>query len=486
MEMKWTYKLVLVLFILSLFQGWVFFNPTQLGSATLLDAKDVLENSRLSYFTTLSGNHDEDATTINITTSAQPDINTNHLFPGDSVTIGTGSYTVGTIVDTDTFTITSGLADGDRDDGDPIYVNQSATHTVSFTTASAVADGAIRISIPAIENDSTEEDSKPDQVGFDLYGVEDNDITCPSDGGVGSDYDFEDAGGEGEASHGGGGGWHTFQCRYSGSGSGSTSLTMTIGDTTAQTLLNPSPASGHTQGTADAYTIRIQNLAGIVGDYAVIDAVDVRVVLIEAVRVTATVEETLNFAIAGTSSGDTHCGTAAKDDTQLYSVPFGSLTDTNTFYDLAQKLTVSTNADDGYSVTVFEDDELGLDGANDPYIPDTACDASVCDHTTSQEWNVATGYDGFGYSLENVSGEGMDARFAYNDTSRTFSAKHFSNRTEDATPPYQDEEANADIMYNIGPVDTNSIYVCYRITVTGIQTAGDYYNTVTYIATPTF
>jgi len=347
-----------------------------------------------------------------------------------------------------------------------------------------VADGAIRISIPATENDTNDSDSKPDRDGFDLYGVADNDVTCPSDGGVGSPYDFESA--EGEATDAGGGGWHTFQCRYSGSGSGSTALTLTIGDYQNQTLLNPAPKSGHSQGTADPYTIRIQNLAGISGDYAVIDTVDVRVVVIEAVRVTATVEETLSFTIAGRSSGDTHCGQAADVTTQLYSVPFGSLTLTNTFYDTAQKLTVGTNAADGYNVTVFEDDELGLNGADSPYIPDTACDVSGCDHTTSQEWNVATGYDGFGYSLENVSGEGTDARFTYSESARTFSAKHFSNRTEDATPPYQDEEANADVMYNTGPVDTNSIYVCYRITVTGIQTAGDYYNTITYIATPQF
>lgn len=485
-KIKWAYKLVLALFILSLFQGWVFFHPTELDSATLTSAKDVLTNSRLSYSTTLNGGHSIGATTIEITTSGQADNDTHHLFPGDSVTIGTGSYTVGTIVDDDTFTITSGLASGDNDDGDPIYVNQSGAHTISFTTASAVADGAIRVSVQATENDTNDSDSKPDRDGFDLYGVAENDITCPSDAGVGSPYDFEST--EGEASDAAGSGWHTFQCRYSGSGSGSTALTMTIGDYQNQTLLNPAPTSlggGHTQGTADPYTIRIQNLAGISGEYAVVDSVDVTVVVIEAVRVTATVEETLSFTIAGRSSGNTHCGHDADVTTQLYSVPFGSLTLPNNFYDAAQQLTVSTNASDGYSVTVFEDDELGKDGADSPYIPDTACNATGCDHTTSQDWNVATGYDGFGYSLENVGG-GSDAKFTYNESSRTFSAKHFPNRTEDYTPPYQDEENNANIMSHGSPIDSASIYVCYRITVTGIQQAGNYYNTITYIATPQF
>lgn len=477
--MKWTYKLVLALFILSLFQGWVFFHPTELDSATLTTAKDVLENSRLSFSSSLEGNHSVSATTITIATSGEADVNNFHIFPGDSVTIGTGSYTVGTVIDDatdDKFTITTGLASGDNDDNDPIYVNQDAAHTVSFTTASAVADGAIRISIPATENDTNDSDSKPDRDGFDLYGVADNDITCPSDGGVGSDYDFEST--EGEATDAAGGGWHTFQCRYSGNGSGSTALTMTIGDYQNQTLLNPAPASGHTQGTADPYTIRIQNLDS---SYDVIDSVDVRVVLIEAVRVTATVEETLNFTIAGRSSGNTHCGAAANVTTQLYSVPFGSLTDLNTHYNAAQQLTVSTNADDGYEVTVFEDDELGLDGADSPFIPDTACDVA-CTHTTTAEWTDASN-NGFGYSLEEVSGTNP-AKFEWEDG--TWLAKHFPNRTTGGMPTPEDQNADAEIMSNAGPVDSNSIYVCYRISISGLQEAGDYYNTITYIATPQF
>ncbi len=482
-KIKWVVKFVLAFFVLSLFQGWIFFHPAELGSATLTNAKDVIGNSRLSYSTALEGDHSVNDTTITIDTANYPDKNTNHLFPGDTAKIGSNNYTVGTIVNSSTFTITSGLQAGDTSDDTKIYVDQDGInsaethHTVSFSTVSAVADGAIRISIPATANDTNDSDGNPDADGFDLNSVASDDVTCPGD--VANAYDFEST--EGEATDAGGGGWHTFQCRYSGSGSSSVSLTMTIGDTNNQTLLNPAPSSTHTQGQGDPYSVRIQNLDS---GYDAVDSVDVRVILIEAVRVTATVEETLSFTIAGRSSGNTHCGRAADVTTQLYSVPFGSLTLTNTFYDTAQQLTVGTNAADGYNVTVFEDDELGKDGATSPYIPDTACNATGCNHTTSQDWNVATGYDGFGYSLENAVN--TDARFTYNESSRTFSAKHFPNRTEDATPPYQDEETNADIMYNTGPVDANSIYVCYRITVTGTQTAGDYYNTITYVATPQF
>lgn len=469
--MKWVSKLTLGLFIFSLFYGWSFFRPSELNSATLTSAKDLLESSRLSYSTALEGNHSIGQTTITIDTANYPDKNNFHIFPGDLAHIGSNNYTVGTVIDDandNKFTITTGLQSGDTADNTKIYVDQSAKHIVTFTTVSAVAKGAIRVSVPANTNDTNNSDGNPDPDGFDLNSVGNNDVTCP-DVGV---YDFATA--AHTATDAGTSGWHTFECRYSGNGSSSTSLTMTIGGT--QELLNTAPSATHVRGTADSYTIRIQNLSA---SDVVVDSVDARVVLIEAVRVSATVEATLSFTIAGLSSGS-HCGQAIDVTTTAYSVPFGSLATTSTFYDTTQQLTVGTNADSGYLVTVFEDDELGKDGADTPNIPDTPCNSGPCTHTTSVEWNAAANY-GFGYSLENVTGS--DAKFTYSESARTFSAKQFPNRTEGST---QDQDTNANIMSNAGPVSANSLYVCYRISVSGIQEAGNYYNTITYIATPIF
>lgn len=476
---RWVYKLILALFVLSFFQGWIFFHPTELDSASLTSAKDVLENSRLSYHGELDGAHNVDDTTINIETSGTPpyDLNTNHLFPGDTAKIGSNNYTVGTIVDSDTFTITSGLQSGDTADGTKIYVDQTATHTISFTTASAVANGAIRVSVPATANDTNDSDGNPDADGFDLNST--TSVACTD---VGSVYDFV----TGTATDAGGGGWHTFECRYSGAGSGSTALTMTIG--AAQELLNPNPSSTHTQGQADDYSVRIQNLDS---SDAAIDSVDVKVVLIEAVRVTATVEETLSFTIAGRASGTTGCNQAADVTTTVYSVPFGSLT-VNSFTDAAHDLEVSTNAADGYSVTVRATDQMGLAGVTctgdvgeaNNCIKDTVCDGSSCDHTSTNvdDWETST-VNGLGYSLESI--DGSDAKWEYDGTSGTcdgtgadFCAAQFAD-TEDG-------QAAQEIMSNTGPVNSKNIYVCYRISVSGTQPAGDYYNTITYIATPTF
>jgi len=474
---KWAVKLVLAFFVLSLFQGVFLLHPSELDSATITLAKDQLSNSRLSYLTALEGAHSVGATTVTIDTTNYTDQNNFHIFPGDSVTIGSDSYTVSTIIDDasdDKFTITTGLLSGDTADDSTIYVNQASTHTISFTTTSAVADGSIRISVPANTNDANNSDSQPDIDGFDFDSMAGSDVTCPSD--VSGYYDFLATGTATDAATSG---WHTFECRYSGNGDTSTALTMTIGGTNK--LINPAPDSTHTQGIADDYTIRIENRDS---NYDVADTVDAKVVVIEAVRVSATVEETLSFTIASVGTGVTNCGANASTDatTTVYSVPFGSISSFNAFYDAEQQLSVSTNADDGYEVRMYEDDELGKDGADSPFIADTPCDTGPCTHASPQEWVTAT-QNGFGYSLQDSNG--TDAEFEWDDTTPTtgFKANQFPNYT---TGPTEYLDPSAKIMSYTGPVSGSSIFVCYRLTVSGIQEAGVYYNTVTYIATPKF
>jgi len=462
---KWSlpFRAVIIFLVLFSLEGIFFLYPTELDSAPLTDAKDTLSTSRLSFSTALEGAHNTGDTTIKIDTSNYPDTNTNHLFPGDTVHIGSNDYTVGTIVDSSTFTITSGLQSGDTADDTAVYVAQEATHTIAFTTASAVTNGAVRVSIKSAS--SGYNDGKPDATGFDFNSITGSDVTCPTGGGVTS---WESATATAAAN------WHTFECRYNGTLSASQSLTMTIGGTNK--LINPAPESGHTQGTGDDYTVKIEVLNN---NYDVIDNVNVKTVVIEAVRVTATVEPTLSLTIAaGTADSGTICGVtrdASSIDTTVYSVPFGSITSSDTFYNAYQQLTVSTNADDGYVVTAEENDQLGLGGATSPNIPDTTGDNGTATESTSDEWTTASN-NGFGYSLENASG--TDAAFTYNESSRTFSAKQFADMAG--------SETKQTIMSNSGPVSGSSIYVCYRLSVSGTQTAGDYWNTITYIATPQF
>jgi len=216
-----------------------------------------------------------------------------------------------------------------------------------------------------------------------------------------------------------------------------------------------------------------------------LDQVDVKVAPVEAVLVSATVDETLSFAVTGLSSGGTYCGQLTDVTTTAYSVPWGTIATPDSFLEAAQQLTVSTNADGGYTVKIEENDQMGKDGvtctgagagegAN--CIQDTTCNATGCTESTSQDWTAAGTYHGFGYSLANLSG--TDAAFTYNESGRTFSAKQIADQ--------EASETRQTIMSNSNPVSSKQIYVCYRIAISGTQPAGYYYNKVKYTATATF
>ena len=87
--------------------------------------------------------------------------------------------------------------------------------------------------------------------------------------------------------------------------------------------------------------------------------------------------------------------------TTATSVPFGIISP-NTFYQGCQDLIVSTNAGNGYSVTVQESSAMKT--ANGQFaIPDTTCDAGDCSVVTATTWVTPT-KNGFGHTCFNQSG----------------------------------------------------------------------------------
>ncbi|MDZ4229376.1 MAG: hypothetical protein U1C50_03950, partial [Patescibacteria group bacterium] len=268
-----------------------FLLPTELDSANLTAVADTLSTSRLSYYSQLSGAHTVGATLLTIKTSGVPSTSTANLFAGDTVTIGdaytASDYTVDDIYDADEFQITAGLGSGDVEDGDVIIATRSATHTVTFTTATAIPNGAFRILVPSGANGNN--DGLPNHDGFD-YGVTAPSLTAPTGGGVTS---WETATATASAGTGCSAGNHCFEARYNGTNSVTASLTFVIGG--ANKLINPAPASGHTAGTADTYSVTVQHLRDSANSYAVADSTVIKIAVIESVRVTATVDPSLTF-----------------------------------------------------------------------------------------------------------------------------------------------------------------------------------------------
>lgn len=483
---KWVYKLILVLFVLSLFQGWFFLHPPELDSASLTSASVTMNNGRLSYRAGVGDTFPAGTITIDIDGSGNADNNTNPLFPGDTICFANSAlsgcknnrtYTAGTIVDTNTFTITDGL-DGALENTDYVIATQSAKLTVTFTTASVIpVGGDILITIPAIQTANKTCDGFPDTAalasnGFDLKSVVVGDITATGC----TDANWT----ENAPTCATGSNDHTIRIdRITTECAASSAITVTIGSTNLPII--PAPESSHTQFTADNYSITIQSRDG---SDNVLDTVDVIAAPIEGVFVSATVPETLTFTIAAVGIGSTHCNADSFSTdvaTTAYSVPFGTLTTSigvETFSEAEQQLTVSTNADSGYKVYAEENDELGKDGSATTFIPDTPCDTS-CDHTTQADWLNET-INGFGYSLVNSSG--TPAKFQYS-TGGTWMAKHFPNEAQGAT---QFNATDAELMTGSTVASSESAYVCYRLSVDGAQEAGYYYNKITYIATPIF
>lgn len=204
-----------------------------------------------------------------------------------------------------------------------------------------------------------------------------------------------------------------------------------------------------------------------------------RVVIIDTVLVTADIDTVFEFTITGTGTvavdinGESTTGTTSATE-----VPFGTLTP-DTEYLLAQQLNVTTNAGNGFVVTVESDssgDLVSATGADINQFVDATAPASpttwaapsndVNDSDTWGHWGLAS----------------TDTTLASSSVSYTFGTNEYMALTGVPQP----------VFYHDGPSDglTDSIgeaLVGYKIEVSPLQEAAeDYQTTLTYIATPTF
>lgn len=455
--------------------------PHRMESANLTVVKDTLQSSRISINARVdsTGTFVGSSNVVLKTSGSAPanTISTANLRIGDSLTIGTGTYSVVGILNASEFSVSPVLAAGDADDNDPIYLKSKPQHVVTFTTASAVADGYFRILLPA--DATTPNDGNPDDQGFDFGGG-----TVTVTGTDTTGYDFV----TGVATASGGTGctspanYHCFEVHYSGAGGVGTAINITIGNTNgSNTPIAPAPGASHTEATGDTYTYFVKNYD--VTD-TVIDSSSGKMAVIESVRVTATVDPTITFSIAGVASGANPCGTGATNQTDVdtttgtnapLAVPFGTLS-LNTFKDAAHLLTVSTNATNGYTVTAQENDQLGKDGGTTPFIPDGDGDNGTGSETVTDTWDTATGNPGFGYTLKSVSGSTVP----FTSTGANFNMRRFPSVADPDAPLV------ATVMSSTSVANSHTANVCYRISVDATQAAGDYENQITYTATASF
>ncbi len=205
------------------------------------------------------------------------------------------------------------------------------------------------------------------------------------------------------------------------------------------------------------------------------DTADTRVVILDDVVVTASVDTRFTFTVIGVANGATvnGDGTTTATTTTATSIPFETLTP-GTAKVLAQDLTVDTNARNGFTVTVFQDQNLtSATGADiDQFVDGVAA-------ATPVTWAAPAGTLG----TENTYG-------------------HLGITSEDSSLTAGDEFGTAlyagnistarQVFFHNGPADGSTAHqgrtrIGYKAQISSLQEAGtDYTNTLTYVATPTF
>lgn len=463
--MKYLFSYGLVVLLL----GATLVHPSSLESANLTSTKDVLSTSRLSVYGTVDpAGTAVGSSNVRLITPAYGTANTittANIQVGDNLTIGdstVGYYEVITIVDSLNFTVDPVIETDDADANDPIYLPIRPTHTITFSTTSAVAGGSFRILLPA--DTTTPSDGIPDDGGFDF-------TASPTVTGTDvSGYTF--SAGTGTVAGGSGcttpANYHCYDVAYAGSGAIGADISIVISGANAP--IAPSPANT-TEATAETYQYIVQNLNS---SSVVVDSSKGRLALIEPVRVTATVDPTISMSICG----DTDCSVQDVDpgdvvDGETLSNNTGG-TSNGTSVSLAsldllsarlqaQKITIATNGSGGYVLTASDDGDLrkGLDDIDDNVTPPTG--PAVLNTPGTEAYgihpsgtHVDTGTWGTGGPTANL--------YSGTDTSSALTL----------------------VSYTTGPTVGVDTYVTYKANISPITPQGDYAHTITYTATATF
>ncbi|MEA1963211.1 MAG: hypothetical protein U9M94_03135 [Patescibacteria group bacterium] len=229
--------------------------------------------------------------------------------------------------------------------------------------------------------------------------------------------------------------------------------------------------------TAATTTITDAVNPATIGDYSVtisthgtddveIESSEVKIYIIDEITVTAHVEATLSFSIGTTTPDDNVSGESFTSTSSPDALAFGDL-HANQEYLMGHFLSVSTNADDGYTVTVQQDGNL-----------ESAAGAIIDGYSTSSAalWPASLTPD--------VSDETTWGYFGLTSDDSDASATSSKYQGFDGTNAFT-------IMAHDGPVNgegagIGTTTVGYKIEVSALQEAGDYQNALTYICTPTY
>lgn len=299
----------------------------------------------------------------------------------------------------------------------------SADHTFQFTTAVEIDDGGYI------------------EITFDgVFGV------------VGSSQDI-DCGTNGTSTSVG---TNVVRCDYSPS-SVAGAHTITVDNIT-------NPATGFHNIDIDTY----------LADTSLQESANVIVAIVDTVTVTAHVDSTLTFNVAGVTADVNINGASTTAASTATTTPFGDIVP-GSRYLVGQQLGVTTNASAGFTVTVTQNNpfQTAVGATIDSFVNGTAT-------TTPTPWTAPSGdladdatWGHLGVTTDD--NDGLNGLTAYG--SDEYTGLTVSSPTV--------------VMAHNGPSsasaeDKGLSYVGYAVQINALQQAGDYETTLTYIATPTY
>lgn len=252
-----------------------------------------------------------------------------------------------------------------------------------------------------------------------------------------------------------------------------TSGSEVIGSSATVTISVGENVGGTNQITNPASTGSYPVVVDVDGE----DTGEARVAIVDSVTVTAAVDTVFTFTVAGVAGGVAVNGATTTGSSTATSLAFGEL-DPGTATTTAQDLTVTTNASNGFVVTVQTDGPLqSSTGA----VIEGFVDGSYT--TTPTTWTAPDG----DVTQENTWGHwGLTANDASVEGSDIFDVAGSGNLFVAAsTSPVA-------VFTNDGPADgstqnVGTARVGYQVEISALQPAGDdYTTTLTYVATPVF
>jgi len=135
-------------------------------------------------------------------------------------------------------------------------------------------------------------------------------------------------------------------------------------------------------------------------------------------------------------------------------------------------ITVTTPSGHGYQVIALENHPLSL--ASGTTIPDTSCNsATACTVSSSNIWTDANAY-GFGYNVLGINSSG------------TITGVGTSNYFADITYYRPFSATGQIIMSEPLPAKEHSARITYRANISGVQSAGNYQNSIIITAVPLY